>query len=229
MAPSERFELPTEDLLNSNMNKCTFCEALTLNPKFCGKSCAAKFNNANRNSRSKESRLRTSNAMSGRKNPSAKNPELQPRWCGIRFHNCSNCGKHMTNPKRNTCSKSCLDNIRSKNGTLKKRISYRGFVFQSSWEVRIAEFLDQHDIKWTQPKKRLLWKDSINRKTRTYLPDFYLEEYDVFIDVKNPFKQKTDADKIKHLKEQFNLFVGDLESTYDYLARLAGLEPACVH
>lgn len=194
--------------------------------KFCCKSCAAKFNNKTRKPRSEESRQRTSIAMQGKKNPAAENPDLHLKWCGIKFHNCNHCGKLMSNPKRNTCSKECRDSIRSQNGTLKRRLTYNGVIFQSSWEVAIAQFLDHHNITWEQPHKRIKWFDKTLQKHRTYLPDFYLPEYNYFLDVKNPIKQKQDADKLSQLTTILNLHVGDIDTIKQFVARLAGLEPA---
>jgi len=68
----------------------------------------------------------------------------------------------------------------------------------------------------------------LNRR-RTYLPDFFLTDYNFYLDVKNPFNQKKDADKIRQLVRQFPLFVGNIEEVQQFVARLVGIEPTCVH
>ncbi len=209
--------------------KCKYCSAETANPRFCSKSCAAKFNNAIRGPRSEESKLKTSKSLSGRKHPAAQNPEFHPRWSGIKYHPCNNCGKIISNPRRNTCSIECRDSIRSQNGTLTRRVSYNNMIFQSNWEVIIAKFLDENNIEWLQPHKRITWYDNIQQKTRTYLPDFYLPKFNKFLDVKNPIKQLQDADKISQLKKNIPLEVGDILFIKTIVARLAGLEPTCIH
>ena len=232
MAPSERFELPTAGLriiyiyyMTSKIT-CFQCGAEHQNPKFCSKSCAASYNNAARAPRSTESRQKTSAALKGRKNPAAKNPALHPKWCKVQLHHCAVCKRPMSNPKRKTCSTTCRDSICSKNGTLKQRIEYNGRVFQSSWEVDIAKFLDQHQISWEQPNTRLQWFDTTLCKMRTYLPDFYLPNRNVYIDVKNPLKQKQDADKLRQLKSIFPLVVGDKDEVKRFImAGAEGLEP----
>jgi hypothetical protein len=211
------------------MNNCLFCLDKTINPKFCNKSCAAKYNNKLRKPRTLESRKKTSEKLKGRSNIFAKNPDLHPEWCGIFYHPCKNCYKTISNPKRLTCSIECRDSIRSKNGTLKKRLEYNGQWFQSSWEIKIAIFLDTNQIRWTQPHKRLRWYDSNLQKNRTYLPDFFLIDYQQYLDVKNPIKQLQDSKKLDQLKRLFPLFVGDIVETKKFVARLAGLEPACIH
>ena len=207
------------------MIKCIQCDTETSNPKFCTKSCAAKYNNKLRMPRSEESRLKTSVAMSGRRNISAKNPDLHPQYRKINFHECICCNKLISNPKCKTCSITCRDNIRALNGTLKRRIKYKEEVFQSNWEVEIAKFLDRYNINWSHPCKRLLWFDSTLQKNRTYLPDFFLVDYNIWLDVKNPIKQLQDADKIKQLVKIFPLIVGDVISIKEYVAQLVGLEP----
>lgn len=132
----------------------------------------------------------------------------------------------MSNPKRLTCSNSCRDQIRSQNGNLHRRVYYKSFTFQSNWEIAIAEFLDKHNIEWEQPHKRLKWFDTTQQNNRTYLPDFYLPKYNYYLDVKNPIKQIQDADKIKQLKLLFPLFVGNIKETTNFVAGMAGLEPA---
>lgn len=164
-------------------------------------------------------------SLKGRKNPTAKNPECHPSWCGIDIHSCNNCGKSISKPRILTCSTKCRDAIRSKNGTLKRRIEYNGNIFQSSWEVEIAKFLDDNNVRWSQPKKRLQWFDTTLNKKRTYLPDFLLDNHAVFLDVKNPFKQKQDADKLNQLCNKFTLVVGDIDTIKNYVATMEGLEP----
>lgn len=52
-----------------------------------------------------------------------------------------------------------------------------------SWEVLVSEFLNQHNIKWTNQideKFEYVWNNSTHR----YFPDFKLVEKDAFIEVK---------------------------------------------
>jgi hypothetical protein len=51
-----------------------------------------------------------------------------------------------------------------------------------SWEKCVAEALDQDNIKWIRPKKgfKYMWEDH----PRTYFPDFYLPDYDLYVEVK---------------------------------------------
>ena len=56
-------------------------------------------------------------------------------------------------------------------------------------------------------------------------PDFYLPDYDIFLDPKNPQVQKNQSEKIKYLKENYtNIIIGTLD---EVLAYLEGVEPSC--
>lgn len=204
-------------------NTCLNCNNTILSKsakKFCSKSCSATFNNKKRAPRTVESKIKTSNTMKGKSNLSAKNLELHPKWCGIKYHPCNYCGQIISNPKRKTCSKQCKDSISSVNGTLKRRLPYKGYIFQSSWEVIIAKFLDEQQVIWNQPTKRIKWFDSTLQKDRTYLPDFYLPMFNYYLDVKNPIKQLQDADKIKQLTNIMQLRVGDIEDIKSFVLSL---------
>lgn len=65
--------------------------------------------------------------------------------------------------------------------------------FRSSWEANYARFLNFKQEKWQYEYKTFELKDG-----RTYTPDFYLENEDVFVEVKGFWRD--DA------KEKFELF-----------------------
>lgn len=63
-----------------------------------------------------------------------------------------------------------------------KIIDYNGTKLKGTWEVRVAKWLDSISIRWeseANPSK-YYWEG----KTRKYFPDFYLIDYDVYIEVK---------------------------------------------
>ena len=55
----------------------------------------------------------------------------------------------------------------------------------------MAQLLDNLSIKWCRPGF-LYW----NNKENKYFPDFYLEDYDLYIDPKNPYKLEGDRTKL---------------------------------
>jgi hypothetical protein len=89
--------------------------------------------------------------------------------------------------------------------TSKLRLSYKGVILQSSYEIEVAKSLDENSIKWNRPSP-INWIDK-NDIIHRYYPDFYLEDYDVYLDPKNDYLIKKDLDKIKRVCEQNNVRV----------------------
>lgn len=76
---------------------------------------------------------------------------------------------------------------------------------ESSYELAVAQSLDLNMVKWERPKF-LPWVDLYGVK-RKYYPDFYLPDYDVFLDPKNEFITKRDLPKISAVISQNNVKV----------------------
>ena len=212
---------------------------------FCSRSCSATYNNLRRAPRSKESKQKTSSTIK----KLVANNNYASRGGG---HNkiseypftrlygtcaCNSCGRIFwkTSIGKVCCSIECRDNIRSQNKCRKTQIIYfnsnenKEVILQSTWEVKIAEWLDLNNITWTRPNKRISWYDSTLNKSRTYLPDFYLDKFLFYIDVKNPVKILEDADKIRQLQLILPLYVGTIGEVKIFVERLIGIEPTCIH
>ena len=78
--------------------------------------------------------------------------------------------------------------------------NYNGIWLESSYESIVARELDLNSIKWERPKS-LKWND--DGQIRRYMPDFYLPEYNVYLDPKNDFLIIKDKRKID-LTSQYN-------------------------
>lgn len=72
-----------------------------------------------------------------------------------------------------------------------KQIIYEGIKFQGSWELKFYKWCKDADILCERNTKGFNYEWN---GTRTYYPDFYLSEYDVFVEVKG---YKTDRDEAK--------------------------------
>ena len=72
---------------------------------------------------------------------------------------------------------------------------------QSTYELRCAEILDELEINWIRPT---YIKYNGNKK---YFPDFYLVDYDIYLDPKNNFLAKRDQEKISCVCDQNNVQV----------------------
>jgi len=97
--------------------------------------------------------------------------------------------------------------------TQSRWIKYNGKTLGSTYELKIAKSLDENNIKW-DTCKRFNYIDPFGKK-RTYTPDIYLTEYDIYLDPKNDFLINNinpglgfkDITKIKLAEKQNNIKV----------------------
>lgn len=75
-------------------------------------------------------------------------------------------------------------------------IEYNGFYLKGSWELLVAKYLDKLGIKWTNILDGISYE--WNNSTHLYFPDFYLTEYDMYIEVKG-YERERDRCKWKVL------------------------------
>lgn len=83
----------------------------------------------------------------------------------------------------------------------KSTVYYNGFRFDSMWEVKTAEILDKNKVKWIQPNP-MIWIDKDGKK-HNYFADFYLPEYDLFLDPKNDYCIRAQNEKLEYIKEYY--------------------------
>lgn len=74
------------------------------------------------------------------------------------------------------------------NGRVKK-VEYDGNIFDSSWEVLVAKYLDDNNIIWERP--RVGFDYEYEGKMHVYYPDFYVPSIDKYIEVKG-YKRAND-------------------------------------
>ena len=103
----------------------------------------------------------------------------------------------------------------------RKTFEYRGILLESSYELALAKELDSNKVKWIRPK-RMKWIDE-SGKQRHYTPDFYLPEFDVYLDSKNDYLIKIDSVKVRLCSVQNNVKIHVLNKSqlsWDYIAGL---------
>ena len=93
--------------------------------------------------------------------------------------------------------------------------------FRSSWEANIARILNYYNIKWEYEIKRFDFSNEYEG-VLSYQPDFYLPEYNIWIEVKGWMDEKS-KERLKlfsqyYPKENKNLFLID-SNTYSYLSK----------
>ena len=67
-------------------------------------------------------------------------------------------------------------------------------IMDSSWEAKLAVLLDRLEIKWDRGYHLVLEYRTPRVLKRKYIPDFYLPDYDIYVEVKGYW---TDAAKLK--------------------------------
>lgn len=93
----------------------------------------------------------------------------------------------------------------------KQHLIYKGVCLHSSYETTLAIDLDKNNIKWFRPNP-MGWIDDEGKNHR-YYADFYLPDYDIYLDPKNDFLIEhvnpvfgiTDREKINKVAEQNNV------------------------
>lgn len=114
-------------------------------------------------------------------------------------------------------TKQKLSEIAKANGlgghSYKNIIDYNGIKLDSSYELTVAQSLDNNNIRWIRPS-RFNYKTP-NGEIHTYTPDFYLIDFDVYLEPKNdylieninPWLGYKDIQKLQWVMEQNNILI----------------------
>lgn len=92
-----------------------------------------------------------------------------------------------------------------------KTIEFNGIKLDSSYEYILAKSLTENNIQWERPSY-FIWEDD-KQVLHRYYPDFYLPEFDVYLDPKNDYLINnvnprfgiTDIEKIEKVELQNNI------------------------
>ena len=108
-------------------------------------------------------------------------------------------GKKHTDESKKKISEGAL---KSKHRRLRKgTVEYKGILLDSSWELALAKRLDDLNIKWIRPEP-IEWKDA-DGVIHNYFADFYLIDYDLYLDPKNPHAINVQKHKLDILLKQY--------------------------
>lgn len=134
------------------------------------------------------------------------NEKIKKLWKEGRYSNVKHnhfLGKKHSQETKDIMSKKARA---SKHRRLRRKmIEYNGVLLDSTWEYELAKRLDEKNIKWIRPDP-IKWIDD-NGLDHNYFPDFYLVDYDLYIDPKNKHAYKVQKDKIKILLTQIKNLV----------------------
>ena len=175
------------------MKRCKFCfkefqekENIGSHTRWCKKNPELEFQKS-----------RTSIARAAKTNETYKkvSRSIKKRWEEGAYANVvhqSFLGKTHSDESKELIRQGALN---SNHRRLKKKtILYNGILLDSSWELALAQRLDELNVKWERPNP-IKWVDTKN-VTHNYFPDFYLPEYDLYLDPKNPIAFESQKEKI---------------------------------
>lgn len=79
-------------------------------------------------------------------------------------------------------------------------------IFKGTWEVIVAEFLFENNIRFINDINPIQYLWSEDNKIHLYFPDFYLPKHNIYIEVKG-FERQRDIDKWSAFKDKGNLII----------------------
>lgn len=171
------------------MNHCENCHSETKNNKFCSRSCSASFNNKGR-ILSTETKFKISTSV--KSNPSGcivtgqrgtKQKEHNFKVCQ-ECNNLFDAGTKTQSLKRKYCSLSCSNlNKYRPNSTIVHRSMYKDYQMDSGAELVFCQTLDKFNVSWVK-NTSVFFVYQHNNKSGKYYPDFYLPEYDIWVEIK---------------------------------------------
>lgn len=83
-----------------------------------------------------------------------------------------------------------------------------GFSMHGSWELALAEYLNNKNIKWIRPKDK--FKYYFDKSWHWYHPDIYLIDFDIYIEVKGCITEKDLAKWEQFPKDKkLDIYFGD--------------------
>lgn len=111
--------------------------------------------------------------------------------------------KHSEETKQHLREKALASTHRRLVRSIREYVRKDGTVvmLDSSWEEALAKRLDETGVEWVRPKEPIPYISS-DGKTHNYFPDFYLCEYDVFLDPKNPYSVTAQKEKLDIIQKQ---------------------------
>lgn len=110
--------------------------------------------------------------------------------------NNPNYGKRRTEEWKSIHSRGAKNPMYGRPTPYSKGAYYKGIWMRSTWEIKIAKWLDKQNWKWLYESRRFELKD------RTYSPDFYLPEQNVWWEIKGWFNKET-QEKISQFRELY--------------------------
>jgi len=127
-------------------------------------------------------------------------------------------------------SQRTIEGARKKRSAIRKRLTtkppkakktrYGGFTMDSGAELLFAKLLDEFNVKWIKNTTKKFPYKTTKGTTRNYIPDFYLPDYDEWVEIKGRYYQT------QNLKAQLEAVGSNIELIYSDEMRLP---ECCAH
>ena len=92
-------------------------------------------------------------------------------------------------------------------------------ILHARWELKVADFMDKQQIHWVKSKEHFTY--IFEDKKHEYFPDFYLRDYDLYLEVKGQVTLK-DLEKWKQFPKKLLIIdkktINDLNNFFSNLA-----------
>ncbi len=227
---------------------CPTCGSYVSQKRFCSSSCSAKHNNNERTKNGyhlvKRDTTNTKISLfryhypdmyimgefSWIKKPSSIHHKKTK--CSIWYRQCTCCNvlfvvsSEKGNRIHTTCSLSCrnIKSVKTRKYLNGKRLNIYVYnrhtksieLLESSWEYITYCALDSRNIRWTRPDPLKYHLD----KPRYYYPDFYLPDFNLYLDPKNPYALDIGREKMKLIEKQCSIVYGDLSTVLNTINKL---------
>lgn len=181
---AEQKRIIAENIYLTSPKHCKQCSVVLPYDKrgnsYCGHSCSAAYSNIPRTKPKKES--------------------MRLIWKRNRILIiCQECNTSFSvspgESSRKYCSVGCSNkNKYHPNSTRKKTCIYKGYRMDSGAEHQFALLLDKHCISWVKNTETYFPFVDSSGKTRKYYPDFYLKDYDHWVEIKGERYIREDDD-----------------------------------
>lgn len=188
-----------ETLYLESPNYCKHCSSVLPYAKraniFCNSSCSASHNNPKRAKPKQHNPIKKEN----------RNPKI--------IISCKECGDNIAVPSweksRKYCSVECSNKNKYHPNSIKKHTSiYKGYKMDSGAELAFAQLLDSHNITWIKNSTKFFTFIDSKGVVRKYYPDFYLTEYDHWVEIKGKRYIREDDDlRLKSVGDNIELIM----------------------
>ena len=178
--------------------------------QYCGKECVGKNSlvqheircnkNNNRININKRTNI-VSNFILYNKNRKPINQFIKARNLGLPIPKVSDetkeklrlsmLGRKLTSETKQKIKETVCENIKNDNWHNKftPKIEFDGELYDSSWEIEFAKYLRKNNINFIRNNSisfEYIW----NNDKHNYFPDFYLPDYDLYIEIKGLWNER---------------------------------------